>query len=287
MVEAPRGERRRGTQTRMAQRPTDKPEKTPGAPGAPGSRAGRNAAPDEPPALSPRTDGDDLDPKRQEQDAASARRAELDAQIIDRIRATPSAAERQAAWAELLQAHEDRIFATCLRMVRDYETARDLTQDSMVKVIQGLDSFDNRARFSTWLTRVAMNVCISHMRKRKLRRHASLDAPMGGEGDARGRSFSDALEAAPEPSGHERVERREDRDMLLAALDTLDPDHRAVLVLRDGQDLDYQQIGDVLGVPIGTVKSRLFRARAALREAIEKQQSSLAEGYRQDGDGEE
>ena len=67
--------------------------------------------------------------------------------------------------------------------------------------------------------------------------------------------------------------------MLLAALDTLDPDHRAVLVLRDGQDLDYQQIGDVLGVPIGTVKSRLFRARAALREAIERQQSALAEDY--------
>jgi RNA polymerase sigma-70 factor (ECF subfamily) len=118
------------------------------------------------------------------------------------------------------------------------------------------------------------------MRKRKLRRHASLDAPMGGESaDTRGRSFSDALEAAPEPSGQERVEHREDRDMLLAALDSLDPDHRAVLVLRDGQDLDYQQIGDVLGVPIGTVKSRLFRARAALREVIEKQQSGLSEGF--------
>ncbi len=223
---------------------------------------------------------DPADRAKQEQDAASARRAELDALLIDRIRATKSGADRQAAWAELLQSHEDRIFATCLRMVRDYDTARDLTQDSMVKVIQGLDSFDNRARFSTWLTRVSMNVCISYMRKRKLRRHASLDAPMGGESaDTRGRSFSDALEAAPEPSGQDRVEHAEDRDMLLAALDSLDPDHRAVLVLRDGQDLDYQQIGDVLGVPIGTVKSRLFRARAALREVIEKQQSGLSEGF--------
>jgi RNA polymerase sigma-70 factor (ECF subfamily) len=72
--------------------------------------------------------------------------------------------------------------------------------------------------------------------------------------------------------------------MLLAALDSLDPDHRAVLVLRDGQDLDYQQIGDVLGVPIGTVKSRLFRARAALREVIEKQQSGLSEGFAEPAD---
>jgi len=260
----------------MAQRRKDKPEG--------GSERARPAArasePQEAQDLPAGDNGLAKDERRSEQDAASARRAELDAAIIDRIRATKSAEERQRAWAELLQAHEDRIFATCLRMVRDYETARDLTQDSMVKVIQGLDSFDNRARFSTWLTRVAMNVCISHMRKRKLRRHASLDAPMGGErGEQRGKAFSDALEAAPEPSGQARVEHREDRDMLLAALDTLDPDHRAVLVLRDGQDLDYQQIGDVLGVPIGTVKSRLFRARAALREAIERQQSALAEDY--------
>jgi RNA polymerase sigma-70 factor (ECF subfamily) len=257
----------------MAQRANkDKPEARPRP---------RVGAPSEPDASA----SPEGDPKRVEQDAASARRAELDALIIDRIRATKSAVDRQAAWAELLQAHEDRIFATCLKMVRDYETARDLTQDAMVKVIQGLDSFDNRARFSTWLTRVSMNVCISYMRKRKLRRHASLDAPMGGEGaETRGRSFSDALEATPEPSGQDRVEQREDRDMLLAALDTLDPDHRAVLVLRDGQDLDYQQIGDVLGVPIGTVKSRLFRARAALREAIEKQQSSLADEYRTEPD---
>lgn len=233
------------------------------------------------------------DVARTEQDAASARRAEMDAILIETIRNGKTAGERQAAWTELLEAHEDRIFATCLRMVRDYETARDLTQDSMVKVIQGLDSFDNRARFSTWLTRVTMNVCISYMRKRRLRRHASLDAPMGGPGAGsggasggagRGASFSDALESPEEHNAQERVEQREDREMLLAALDLLDPDHRAVLVLRDAQDLDYQQIGDVLGVPLGTVKSRLFRARAALREAIEKLQSQTTEGTDHDDD---
>lgn len=226
---------------------------------------------------------------RQEQDAASARRAELDSALIETIRTAPSQAQRQAAWTELLAAHEDRIFATCLRMVRDYEAARDLTQDSMVKVIQGLDSFDNRARFSTWLTRVSMNVCISYMRKRRLRRHASLDAPIGGEGakgagPGRQSAFSDALESPEEHGAQGRVEQREDREMLLAALDLLDPDHRAVLVLRDAQDLDYQQIGDVLGVPLGTVKSRLFRARAALREAIEKLQAEARQGLGIDDD---
>lgn len=248
-------------------------------------------APGSAPGSAP-TPGPGGDGARAEQDAASARRAELDAILIETIRNGTSAGERQAAWTELLEAHEDRIFATCLRMVRDYETARDLTQDSMVKVIQGLDSFDNRARFSTWLTRVSMNVCISYMRKRRLRRHASLDAPMGGSeggggpgaGSGRGASFSDALESPEEHNAQERVEQREDREMLLAALDLLDPDHRAVLVLRDAQDLDYQQIGDVLGVPLGTVKSRLFRARAALREAIEKLQSQTTEGLERSDD---
>ena len=83
------------------------------------------------------------DPSAREQDAASgaAGRTRTRA-LIETIRTAPSQAQRQAAWTELLAAHEDRIFATCLRMVRDYEAARDLTQDSMVKVIQGLDSFD-------------------------------------------------------------------------------------------------------------------------------------------------
>ena len=116
-------------------------------------------------------------------------------------------------------------------------------------------------RLSTWIIRVTMNCCLSHLRKQRIRRHASLDDEAGpGERPDSG-----------EPSPVERVQLSEMRAMLLRAMQRLDPALRAVLVLRDLQELDYQQIATVLGTPVGTVKSRLFRARTALRRAAEEE----------------
>lgn len=203
-----------------------------------------------------------------EADAADRRLVEA---IRDASRPGAPPGARADAWTALLEAYEDRLFGVCMRMVRDPEVARDLTQDSMVKVLRGLDTYDGRARLSTWMIRVTMNVCLSHLRKQKLRRHASLEAlgGAGGAGDMAKGPGSRGGEGAGEPAGVEGVERREAHAMVARALATLDPEHRQILILRDVQDLDYKDIAEALSVPVGTVKSRLFRAREALRNAME------------------
>lgn len=178
------------------------------------------------------------------------------------------------ALGTLLRAYQRRMYSVCYRMLRNDEEARDLTQESMVKVLEGLATFDARARLSTWIIRVTMNCCLSHLRKRKLRRHASLDspAPSVGPGMREGSSpgWGSGLLVDPvEPGPDRRVELGEEREALMRGLDALDPQMRAILILRDMHDLDYLQIAEVLDKPVGTIKSRLFRARLALRQAME------------------
>jgi RNA polymerase sigma-70 factor (ECF subfamily) len=169
------------------------------------------------------------------------------------------------AIAELLRGYQRRIYAVCYRMVRDEHDARDLAQDAMVKVIQGLDGYDGRSKLSTWIIRVSMNCCLSHLRKQRLRRHGSLEGDLADRGGGPSAGAGGGGELPPARG----VEQREMRGILSRALGSLDPQMRSVLVLRDMQDLEYSQIAEVLGVPVGTVKSRLFRARVALREALE------------------
>ena len=164
------------------------------------------------------------------------------------------------AIGRLLRLYQRRIYSVCFRMLRDEHEARDLTQDALLKVLEGLDSYDGRSKLSTWVIRVTMNCCLSHLRKQKLRRHASLD--VAAEKGA-------IPPAAAELSPGRHVEQAEMRGILLRAMGGIDPDMRAVLVLRDLQDLEYHRIADVLRIPVGTVKSRLFRARTALRAAAE------------------
>jgi RNA polymerase sigma-70 factor (ECF subfamily) len=176
------------------------------------------------------------------------------------------------ALAALLRAYQRRIYGVCARMVGRRDEAGDLTQEALIKVIEGLHSYDGRARFSTWLIRVTMNVCITHLRRERLRRHRSLGAvERVGPGAAGPEHWPAPGPAADprEPGGLSRVQQAETRARLLEALDSIDADMRSILVLRDLQQLEYQQIAEVFDIPIGTVKSRLFRAREALRDALE------------------
>lgn len=184
--------------------------------------------------------------------------------IIAAIReGAPDAMER------LIRRYQDRLYSVCLRYVGSRGLAEDLTQDAFVKVIQGLSSYDGRSKLSTWMIRVTMNVCISKLRSEKLRRHASLDAPADSDDLSRG-SWASNVEQRREPSGGTGVVHHEERRQLLNALGRLDDQQRAILILRDSRGLDYDQIAEVLSIAVGTVKSRLFRARAALREEIER-----------------
>lgn len=185
-----------------------------------------------------------------------------------------------AAWTKLLTRYQDRLFGVCMRMVGDREYASDLTQDAMVRIIEGIKTYDGRAKLSTWMIRVTMNVCLSKLRSEKLRRHASLDAGSetasagggtSGWGGGRGRTSAERTpdEQVREPQPGLGVEWDETRRLVAAALLRVLPEQRAILILRDSKGLEYEQIAEVLDVPVGTVKSRLFRARLALREALE------------------
>jgi RNA polymerase sigma-70 factor (ECF subfamily) len=186
-------------------------------------------------------------------------------QLIEAYRGGGPASHK--AMTELLAGYQRRIYSVCFRMVRRPEDAADLTQDVLLKLIENLSSYDGRSKLSTWVIRVAMNASLSHLRRQKTRETESLDA---GRTRSPGTTASGSRMPAPrEPSPLQGVELQQQRTLALQALDRLDADTKAILVLRDLQDMDYQQLAEVLDVPLGTVKSRLFRARAAFREAFE------------------
>ncbi|MGH7244910.1 MAG: RNA polymerase sigma factor [Phycisphaerales bacterium] len=183
--------------------------------------------------------------------------------------------------ASLIERHQTRVYRMCLRVTGNEDAAAEATQDALLRAVRAIATFDERAQFSTWITRIAINACLTRARSEKLRRHASLDAPIPGfsassnQKPTIGESLSQG--GGSEGMGGEqtpvqRVEQGEDRTRVLAALGTLDMEARTILLLRDGHDLEYDQIAEMLGVAIGTVKSRLFRARVALREAMEGKQ---------------
>ncbi|MCC6580282.1 MAG: RNA polymerase sigma factor [Phycisphaeraceae bacterium] len=164
----------------------------------------------------------------------------------------------QAALAKLLETIQHRVYTLVLRMVSHRDDAAEVTQDVLLKIVQNISVFKGQSDVRTWAIRIAMNQSISHLRKRKLRRTASLDQQ---------------AEEGPTPPGREpdpawNVQQRESLDHLRVALSRVEESFRGVLVLRDIEQMDYQQISQVLDLPAGTVKSRLFRARLALRQEM-------------------
>ena len=150
----------------------------------------------------------------------------------------------------LLRTQYDRVYAVCRRILGNAADAADATQEAMISIVRGLPAFDARARFSTWTYRIAVNAALDELRRRNRRAVPSdidvLDAkPIGMEPMTR-----------PESAG--------DRVDVDEALGHLPPDFRAAVVLRDLCGLDYAEIADVLGIPPGTVRSRIARGRAAL-----------------------
>jgi RNA polymerase sigma-70 factor, ECF subfamily len=171
-------------------------------------------------------------------------------------------AGEDSAWEQLLQAHNRKIYSLCYRFTGRTGEAEDLTQEVFIKVFQTLTTYDAaQGGFSTWLNRVARNHLVDHYRRtRKDRVTSSLDDEPAGLED--------------KPSGEEHpiahLEARERRELLQSALDQLSPDMREAVVLRDFQDLDYDEIAEVLHVPQGTVKSRINRGRLELAKVIKR-----------------
>ena len=172
------------------------------------------------------------------------------------------AGENQA-WELLLRAHNRKIYGLCYRFTGRTVEAEDLTQEIFIKVFQTLKSYNQaQGTFTTWLTRVARNHLVDHYRRTKRdRATSSLDDEEAGEVEAR---------SSPEGSPTAAVESRERRELIQEGLDKLSPDLREAVILRDLQDLDYEEIARVLGVPQGTVKSRINRGRLELARVLKR-----------------
>lgn len=181
--------------------------------------------------------------------------------LLDRLRAG-----EDAAFAELMRAYGGRLLAVARRMLRSEEEARDAVQDAFLAAFRGLGAFEGDARLSTWLHRIAVNACLMKLRTRRRKPEEPID-------DLLPTFLEDGHQAEPacgwrEP-GDERLAREQTRRLVRACIDRLPEGYREVLVLRDVEELDTDETAALLGLTPSAVKTRLHRARQALRTLLD------------------
>jgi RNA polymerase sigma-70 factor (ECF subfamily) len=169
------------------------------------------------------------------------------------------------AFEELVQQYESKIYALAYRYMGNEDDAYDMSQEAFIKAYRSLRSFKGHSSFGTWLYRVTTNVCLDELRRRKRRIvPLSLDEPLATrEGDEVDKEIPDNT-----PTADILYEQKEFSQYIQDLLDQLKPDHKTAIVLRDVLDLSYEEISEVLNCSIGTVKSRISRARETLRKKI-------------------
>ena len=166
----------------------------------------------------------------------------------------------QAAFGHLVETYQKRVYALTVRMCPTPELAEEAAQEAFLSAWQGLPFFRGDAAFSTWLYRLASNACVDLLRKERRHQGTSLDD------DAVGAEIPDT-----KPTPEEAAETKELRAQIEAGLRQLSPEHRAVLILREIQQLNYEEIADALSLDLGTVKSRISRGRRQLRDFLKEQ----------------
>lgn len=202
-------------------------------------------------AIEPRTDAPVAKQAETHAKAQDPERA-IDDRLIDRTLAGDS-----AAYGQLVGRYQDRLRVSLSRLTGSVEEAEDVAQEAFVQAFLKLSTFQRSSRYYTWIYRIAFNLAIS--KSRKMRPRVSLDAVQEAGG-------AEPETGAPGPASPTMQGER--AELLHAAINELEEDHRRVIVLREFEDMDYQQIADLIGAPIGTVRSRLFRARSQLRERL-------------------
>lgn len=174
----------------------------------------------------------------------------------------------QIAWEQIVRQHWRKVFNIAYKFTGKHDEAEDLTQDVFLKIFKSLDTFDRRANFQTWLVSVSRNLCIDHYRSvRKERETIDRDVDAG-----------ELSPAAQTVSPVAALEHRDRVELLKKALDQLAPTLRSAVLLRDIQELSYQEIADKLNLPEGTVKSRINRGRTELSRQIKRLRDELETG---------
>ncbi len=176
-----------------------------------------------------------------------------DAQLV-----TASKGGDQDAFSQLVQRYQRRVFNLVLRMLQDYDEASETTQEAFLAAWQGLPGFRGEARFSTWLYRIAYNCALKQLEVRK--RDRNLQQALQAE---------QALQSTGEAQKTAHIEALDSHELVHEQLAQLPAKYRIVLVLRHLQDMTYEEMAEVLTMPIGTIKTHLFRARNLLKERLQ------------------
>ena len=179
------------------------------------------------------------------------------------------------AFEELILKHEKIVYNLALRMMNHSEDAMDISQEVFLKAYRSLTNFDERSAFSTWLYRITHNTCIDEIRKRKGKQTYSLEEDLESEDGSMQRQVADDGDT-PEES----LMRKEEKSEILHALDTLSEEHKAAIILRDVKGLSYEEIAEILELSLGTVKSRINRARNQLTSELLKIREQNEKSFR-------
>jgi len=174
-----------------------------------------------------------------------------------------------AALERLVVKYQNRIYNVVLKICADPDDAAELTQETFVKVIQNLDRFEGRSGFYTWAFRIAVNLTLNYCRRNTRLAVRSLDAEQRQYDSQERQVLKDYLSDDSSPDAAVVVQRKELYEIATKALMGLDEAQRAVVILRDIEDMSYARIAEVLDIELGTVRSRLSRARSKLREVLE------------------
>ncbi|MVO99969.1 MULTISPECIES: RNA polymerase sigma factor SigW [Paenibacillus] len=169
----------------------------------------------------------------------------------------------RGAFEELVNLYKDKIFHLAYRMLGNKQEAEDAVQDTFLRVYNNLDRYDENQKFSTWIFRIGTNLCIDRLRKRKPT--YSLDAEMP---DSDGNDFY-AMLASKDNLPVDQIILSETQQVIRRAIDTLPEKYKSVVILRYLHDMSLQEIGDVLKMPVTTVKTRVHRGREYLRKKLE------------------
>ena len=188
-------------------------------------------------------------------------------------------ARDEAAFNLLVITYERRVFALVFRMLGRRDEAEDLAQEVFVQVFKAIDQFRGDSKLSTWIYRIAVNLCKNRTKYLK-RRHAGEQDDVDAMADRAPLSAAKGVSVGDISRPDELVEGMQLEVIVKRAIDQIDPDFREVLILRDVEDMSYEEIAAVTGLAAGTVKSRIHRARAQLRALVEW---AIGEKLRSDG----